>query len=123
VYFSPRADGSEGPDPAEEINPLEYGPAHKSPAGALHPFTRYDMKQSVESQDFMAWETQGPIADRTTERLATSDRWIVELREVFRENIKRVQEGLDPLAVVRDGGDEMILTEIKSSREGARRRA
>ena len=37
----------------------------------------------VLAQDHMAWETQGPIADRTTERLATTDRGVVMLRQVM----------------------------------------
>ena len=53
-------------------------------------------------QDHMAWETQGPIADRTTERLATSDRGIIMLREVMFREMKKVRSGHDPLGVVRD---------------------
>ena len=115
LYFEPRAENSEGPDSTEEVNPLEYGGPVKEPPHAQHPVARYDMRKSVEAQDFMAWETQGPIADRSTERLATSDRWIVELRDVFRENLRRVEEGLDPLGVVRDPAHGVIETELSSS--------
>ena len=50
----------------------------------------------------MAWETQGPIADRTTERLTSSDRGIILLREVMFREMKKVRQGQDPMGVVRD---------------------
>ena len=46
---------------------------------------------AVQAQDHMAWETQGPIADRTRERLTTSDRGIVMLREMMKREIKKVK--------------------------------
>jgi len=45
----------------------------------------------------MAWETQGPIHDRTRERLSTSDRGIVVYREMLAREIKKVQQGLEPI--------------------------
>jgi 5,5'-dehydrodivanillate O-demethylase len=50
----------------------------------------------------MAWETQGPICDRTTERLTSSDRGIILLREVMFREMKKVQQGKDPMGVIRD---------------------
>lgn len=87
-------------DEAAEL-PVEYIAPYKEPPDGLHPYARFRLP-SVLSQDHMAWETQGPIADRTTEHLAHSDRGVVLLRRLLRENIKRVQQGLDPLGVVRD---------------------
>ena len=63
----------------------------------------------VQSQDHLAWETQGPIADRTRERLATSDRGIVLLREVMKREILRVQQGLDPKGVIRDPAQNGVI--------------
>jgi len=48
------------------------------------------------------WETQGPGSFRTEERLATSDRGIVMLRKLLRENIEKVMEGIDPAGIIRD---------------------
>ena len=63
----------------------------------------------------MAWETQGPIADRTKERLATADGGIVMLREMLKENIERVQAGLDPIhGFTRDPDQPMIDTHLDS---------
>jgi 5,5'-dehydrodivanillate O-demethylase len=50
----------------------------------------------------MAWETQGPIADRTRERLATTDRGIIMLREIMFREMKKVRSGQDPIGVIRD---------------------
>jgi 5,5'-dehydrodivanillate O-demethylase oxygenase subunit len=57
----------------------------------------------------MAWETQGPIADRTRERLTSSDRGIVMLREVMMREMKRVQQGLDPMGVIRDPSQNFMV--------------
>src|SRR5439155_198808 len=81
--------------------PVEYIQPYKNPPDALHPYTKFRM-DAVQAQDHMAWETQGPIADRTRERLTSSDRGIVMLREVMMREIDRVQQGHDPMGVVRD---------------------
>jgi 5,5'-dehydrodivanillate O-demethylase len=98
----------------EEELLASYGRSHKEPADALHPFARYTMAD-IPAQDYMAWETQGPIADRAKERLATSDRGIVVLRTVLKREIERVQQGLDPLGVIRDPDHEMIDTKLMHS--------
>jgi len=54
------------------------------------------------------WETQRTIQDRTLERLATSDRAVVAMREMLFENIERVQRGEDPLGIIRDPNHPVI---------------
>lgn len=55
------------------------------------------------TQDRVVMETQGAIADRSTENLGASDRGIVMYRRMLAEQIDRVERGEDPtLAVVRD---------------------
>jgi 5,5'-dehydrodivanillate O-demethylase len=56
---------------------------------------------NVEGQDIMAWVTQGPIADRTTEHLGTVDRGVILLRQMFFEQMERVEHGEDPINVHR----------------------
>jgi 5,5'-dehydrodivanillate O-demethylase len=85
----------------------------KTPPDALHPAARYRMV-GVQAQDRMALETQGPIADRTRERLATSDRGILLYREILKREIEKVQRGLDPIGVVRTPGHEPIDTYIEN---------
>jgi 5,5'-dehydrodivanillate O-demethylase len=65
----------------------------------------------------MAWETQGPILDRTRERLAGSDRGVVMYREMLAREIKKVQQGVDPMNVFRDPNHAIIDTQIDKSLE------
>jgi 5,5'-dehydrodivanillate O-demethylase len=105
VHFLPTGEPlPDGQDPE-----CTYMQPFKDPVNALHPFTRFKL-DSVLPQDHMAWETQGPIADRSVERLATSDRGVVMYRNVLKREIEKVQAGLDPLAVVRDPDQPMIET-------------
>jgi 5,5'-dehydrodivanillate O-demethylase len=57
---------------------------------------------NVDGQDMMAWITQGPIVDRTLENLGSSDQGVAMYRRVLRREIKKVEEGLDPMATIRD---------------------
>jgi 5,5'-dehydrodivanillate O-demethylase len=50
----------------------------------------------------MAWETQGPRTDRAQEHLGVGDEGIIEFRKLLREQIDRVQQGLEPIGVIRD---------------------
>jgi 5,5'-dehydrodivanillate O-demethylase oxygenase subunit len=56
---------------------------------------------NIEGQDIMAWITQGPIADRTQENLGASDHGIAMYRRVLQREIRRVEDGLDPMATIR----------------------
>ena len=56
----------------------------------------------IPAQDSMAWETQGARTDRTQEHLGVGDEGVIELRKLLREQIERVQQGLEPLGVIRD---------------------
>jgi 5,5'-dehydrodivanillate O-demethylase oxygenase subunit len=46
--------------------------------------------------------TQGPIADRTRENLGSSDKGVAMYRRVLRREIKKMEQGQDPMGVVRD---------------------
>jgi 5,5'-dehydrodivanillate O-demethylase len=112
IYTEMPLDGSDKADRAS-THAIEYyleSPGDgKTPSDAIHPFARYRM-DLLRFQDVMALETQGPIADRTVERLATADRGVVLLREMLKREIEKVQRGLDPLGVVREPGEEVIDT-------------
>jgi 5,5'-dehydrodivanillate O-demethylase len=117
VRFYPSPDGRIVED--ENDPPVHYVKSYKEPPDAIHPFTRFDMNHEVQAQDHMAWETQGPIADRTRERLATSDRGVVMLREMTLREIRKVQQGLDPKGVIRDpAANTMIDTNLEASLHG-----
>jgi 5,5'-dehydrodivanillate O-demethylase len=91
--------------------PIHYTGPYKNPAGKLHPFTRYTL-QHIIPQDHMAWETQGPIADRTRERLATSDRGVGMLRDLMKREMAKVARGEDPIGVSRDPNHAIIDTNV-----------
>ena len=57
---------------------------------------------NVDAQDMMAWITQGAIADRTQENLGASDNGIALFRRVLRREIKKVEQGVDPMYTFRD---------------------
>ena len=74
----------------------------------------------IEGQAVMAWVSQGAITDRTQEHLGRSDVGVALLRKMFKENIKRVQEGLDPLGTVREP-HEVIVLPCEKNKFGAER--
>jgi hypothetical protein len=87
---------------------------YKEPADGIHPYTHFTM-DSVLAQDHAMWETQGPIADRTTEHLSYSDRGVSLLRKVAREEIEKVQRGQDPMGVYRGAEDLIVDTNFEES--------
>ncbi len=107
VKFTPNTDGSLVDN--ERKLEVAYDVPYKDPPDRLYPFTRFTMHETAP-EDHMAWETQGPIADRTTERLATADKGIVMLRQIMFREIKKVAEGLDPINVYWDPDHEVIDT-------------
>jgi 5,5'-dehydrodivanillate O-demethylase len=113
VAFQRSPDGSvvEEPDP-----PFRQTPSYKTPPDGLYPFVKMRV-DDTNPQDHMAWETQGPIANRTVERLATSDRGVVMYREMIKREIERMLQGHDPLGVVRDPSIAEIDTGLQKSLE------
>ena len=116
VGFEPSPDGSVVEEDEDQI-PVRYMKSYKEPADVLHPDTRFDMEHDVQAQDHMAWETQGPIANRTAERLATSDRGVVMLRQMVKREIEKVQRGEDPMNVYRDPDHSIIDTKLQDNLE------
>ena len=111
VHFVPE---SAEPRTNKDDVPVYYRKPFKNPPGVRHPFARFRLDQ-VDAQDFMAWETQGPILDRTRERLAGSDRGIVMYRDILRREINKVEQGLDPMNVFRDPNHAIIDTKMDES--------
>ena len=123
VVCSPAENGTEPVDAWEPE--VQYLKPYKDPPDALYPYARYTLHH-VLPQDHMAWETQGPIADRTVEQLGSSDRGVVMYRRLLKENIEKVQSGLDPIGVMRDPEHPMIDTNLDEAfryTEVMRRRA
>jgi 5,5'-dehydrodivanillate O-demethylase len=114
VYFDPLRPG-EAPRGEDDPVPVSRLAPYKEPADALHPRARFNMWISVAAQDHMAWETQGPVTDRTAEHLSYSDRGVALFRRLLKENMDRVARGLDPMGVVRDPGHPIIDTHLDAS--------
>ncbi len=118
VNFTPTPDGSEVEQADGDI-PVQYLEPYKYPPDRLHPEARFTLA-SVRNQDHMAWETQGPIADRTVEHLSYSDRGVHMLRKLMKDEIARVQQGLDPMGLIRDPNHNMIDTNLYGEAQGVR---
>ena len=65
--------------------------------------------QYVFAQDVMAWETQGRIAQRHLERLAAQDRGVIMYRNMLKREIKNVEDGRDPMWVLRDPSKSSLI--------------
>jgi 5,5'-dehydrodivanillate O-demethylase len=92
IEYTPGGDTSE----MDWANPpVHYVPSFKDETGEFK-------LDTFGSQDGMAWETQGPILDRSLENLGTSDRGLVLYRRMLKEQILAVQQGQEPLGIIRD---------------------
>lgn len=101
VEFLPNEDGSITEQADEDI-PVTFMEHPLQPDG------EYRLDHFVY-QDQMAWETQGSVADRTTELIGAGDRGIVMYRDLLRQQIIKVQNGEDPDGVIRDPAlNEMV---------------
>lgn len=85
---------------------------------AVIPFRNLPLKDAngvydfriVGAQDSMAWETQGPIHDRSQENLGVSDVGIAALRRLLKDQIDIVQKGKgDPMGVIRDQARNQVI--------------
>jgi 5,5'-dehydrodivanillate O-demethylase len=101
MTFRPSKDGARVAQPARP--PVEYLPPLKTPEG------EYEMT-TFASQDMMAWETQGPVFDRTKENLGYTDRGISLYRRMLKEQIRVVADGGEPLGLIRDAAKNNIVT-------------
>jgi 5,5'-dehydrodivanillate O-demethylase len=85
------------PDPA-----VSYLPSLLTPDGD------FDLT-SFPGQDKMAYETSGPICDRSQEHLGVSDRGVIMYRKLLREQIELVQRGGEPMGLVRDPARNRVI--------------
>ena len=103
--------------PVDDENTLSLAWFHAQPPRDAKPFVQNSVPvwespimdetgrwitSHVINQDIVAWVGQGRIADRTKEFLAASDRGILMMRKRYFDDMKRIEEGLDPKGVIRD---------------------
>jgi 5,5'-dehydrodivanillate O-demethylase len=70
----------------------------------------------THEQDRVAQESQGVIADRTKEHLASSDQGILMMRKMVRDAITAVEQGRDPIGVIRNPAENGMIS-FDSSRD------
>lgn len=99
-------DPSAPPQKAEDVAVTEW--PYKYDNGRL-------VVETISGQDMMVWVTQGPISDRTTERLGTSDKGIILYRGLLFDQMDKVALGDDPMGVIRDPAQHTV---IQIPREG-----
>jgi 5,5'-dehydrodivanillate O-demethylase len=100
MQFTPNATGED--EPAQDVVPMQYMPDDKGPDG------EYAL-DNFNSQDRMAWETQGAIYDRTQEHLGVTDVGVVMLRKLLDEQITIVENGGEPMGVLRDPAKNQMI--------------
>jgi 5,5'-dehydrodivanillate O-demethylase oxygenase subunit len=91
--------------------------SERSPADAPVPMRFVQLKTGpreykmnmIPAQDSMAWETQGALTDRAREHLGVGDEGIIELRKLLREQIECVQQGRDPIGIIRDPAQNELI--------------
>jgi 5,5'-dehydrodivanillate O-demethylase len=68
------------------------------------------MLEYFHAQDIMAWEAQGPIADRSKEALAASDRGVTLYRRLLLRELAKMEAGQDPIYVLRDPAKNAFIS-------------
>ena len=63
----------------------------------------------VLGQDLLAWAAQGPLVDRSLEKLAETDRGLIMFRKMLDEQIAVVERGEDPINTFRDPSQNVCL--------------
>jgi len=78
---------------------------------------QWSLVDNNSGQDMVMWYTQGPTADRTKEKLGTSDKGIILYRKQLVENLEKMERGEDPMNVFRDPAKNVRL-EIPTEKDG-----
>ena len=99
LSFRPTKDGGALEQPDEP--PLEFV-STKNEAGEFH-------MENFPSQDQMAWESQGPVANRPNEHLGESDQGVILFRKLVRDQLRAVQNGGDPVGINRDPAKDEVI--------------
>ena len=76
----------------------------------------------VIGQDTMAWWTQGPIARRELEKLGQSDIGIIMYRKLLEEQMRVVEDGVDPMNTFRDPSENEVIFTFDEHRAPGERR-
>jgi 5,5'-dehydrodivanillate O-demethylase len=106
MQFTPNDTGAAEPQP--DAVPFEHVSDFRNESGEYH-------LDTFGSQDAMAWETQGPVTDRSREHLGAADRGIALYRRLLQEQIDKVAAGEEPEGIIRDAAvNERIEIEVST---------
>jgi 5,5'-dehydrodivanillate O-demethylase len=67
------------------------------------------MLEYIHAQDIMAWETQGPIADRSRESIGSTDIGVATLRRMLNQQLEKIADGEDPICTIRDPREHVTI--------------
>ena len=101
MQFQPNDTGED--EAPQAVVPMQYLPDDKGPDG------EYAL-DNFNSQDRMAWETQGAIYDRSQEHLGVGDVGVVMLRKLLDVQIDSVEGGGEPMGVLRDPAKNQMIS-------------
>jgi 5,5'-dehydrodivanillate O-demethylase oxygenase subunit len=88
--------------PKQEVVPYFWQPIYNDDG--------YFNVDTANNQDIMAWVGQGPVSDRPNEHLGVSDRGIILLRKLLKEQAQIAMDGGDPMNLVRDPAKNEYIT-------------
>jgi 5,5'-dehydrodivanillate O-demethylase oxygenase subunit len=88
--------------PKQEVVPYFWQPIYNEDG-------RFNV-DTANNQDIMAWVGQGPISDRPNEHLGVSDRGIILLRKLLKEQAQIAMDGGEPMNLVRDPAKNEYIT-------------
>ena len=98
----------------------EEVPVYKVPLPGVdeegHP--TWNLLDNNSGQDHAAWMTQGYVSNRSLEKLGESDRGIIMYRRLLNEQVKIVEDGGDPMNVIRDPAKNVALYVPDETEEG-----
>ncbi|MDF2118670.1 Rieske 2Fe-2S domain-containing protein [Roseiarcaceae bacterium H3SJ34-1] len=86
----------------QEVVPAKVWPLFDENGKLIYTFPGPHEPYHVVAQDQIAWIAQGPISDRSEERLAATDIGIVWYRKLLKEQMDIVASGGEPMNVHRD---------------------
>jgi 5,5'-dehydrodivanillate O-demethylase len=114
VYYTTRAlpEGVKAPDEG----PMLYDVPLAGLDERGHP--TWSTLDNNSGQDMLVWYVQGPIADRSNEKLGTADKGILLYRKLLEENMEKVAEGIDPMNVFRDPARNVSIHTVSERDEG-----
>ncbi|HTE84176.1 MAG TPA: aromatic ring-hydroxylating dioxygenase subunit alpha [Dehalococcoidia bacterium] len=100
LYTWKAAPGSTAP--VQDRVPYRYVPLRNEDGS-------FSYQTATFNQDYMAWSTQGDVARRDLEKLGESDLGLIMYRKLLKQQMDLVQDGGDPMCVIRDPDENECL--------------